>query len=77
VYDMYPWDNSGRAAARHADDPAPARHDPGQADQDPAVPQPSVPAQAVRAVQVALDRRDNGGDAVAAASQPTAGPTRQ
>jgi hypothetical protein len=86
VYDMYPWDNSGRAPARHAadraparhaDDRAPARHAPGQAAQDPPAPQPSAPAQAVQAVQVALDRRDNGGDAVAAASQPTAGPTRQ
>ncbi len=39
------------------------------------------PAAATRAVQVALDRRDNGGDAVAAAGQaaalPTAGRTRQ
>ena len=29
----------------------------------------------VRAVQVALDRRDNGGDAVAVAGQPTTQPT--
>ena len=35
---------------------------------------------ALKAVQIALDRRDNGGDATAevgAASTPTAGPTRQ
>jgi hypothetical protein len=77
VYDMYPWHNSGRAPARHAADRARARRAPGRAAQDPPVPQPSAPVQAVQAVQVALDRRDNGGDAVAAASQPTAGPTRQ
>ena len=38
------------------------------------------PEPAVKAVQIALDRRDNGGDATAevgAASTPTAGPTRQ
>jgi hypothetical protein len=35
---------------------------------------------AIKAVQIALDRRDNGGDAtdaVGAASTPPAGPTRQ
>ncbi len=32
---------------------------------------------ATEAVQVALDRRDNGGAAAGAASEPTAGPTRQ
>ncbi len=35
---------------------------------------------ALKAVQIALDRRDNGGDATAevgAATTPTAGPTRQ
>jgi len=45
----------------------------------------SAPEGAIKAVQIALDRRDNGGDAtaeVAAASAPTAsmpttGPTRQ
>jgi len=39
-----------------------------------------TPKGAVKAVQIALDRRDNGGDATAevgAASTPTAGPTRQ
>ena len=39
----------------------------------------TIPAAATRAVQVALDRRDNGGDAVPAAraSQPPASLTRQ
>jgi hypothetical protein len=35
------------------------------------------PDPAVIAVQVALDRRDNGGAAAAAPGTPTAGPTRQ
>ena len=39
----------------------------------------TIPAAATRAVQVALDRRDNGGDGVpvASASQPPASLTRQ
>jgi hypothetical protein len=43
-------------------------------------PDTAKPVPAVNAVQIALDRRDNGGDAsaeVGAASTPTAGPTRQ
>jgi hypothetical protein len=35
------------------------------------------PEPAINAVQVALDRRDNGGDAAAAPGTPTAAPTRQ
>jgi hypothetical protein len=35
------------------------------------------PEPAIKAVQVALDRRDNGGDPAAASGTPTAGPTRQ
>jgi hypothetical protein len=41
---------------------------------------PAGPRPATEAVQIALDRRDNGGDAagaVATAHRPTAGPTRQ
>ena len=89
MYDMYPWDT---AAGGTTPPTPPIRGDPspqtpldvpggkspqttlgGQVPPDPACP--------VRAVQVALDRRDNGGDAVAAAGQPmtlpTAGRTRQ
>jgi hypothetical protein len=62
VYDMYPWAKRERGGG----EPARERGD-----------RPQEPAQATWAVQVALDRRDNGGDAAAAASQPTAGPTRQ
>ena len=35
------------------------------------------PGPATNAVQVALDRRDNGGDAAAAPGTPTSGPARQ
>ena len=35
------------------------------------------PGPAINAVQVALDRRDNGGDAAATPSAPTPGPARQ
>ena len=48
-------------------------------------PDTSKPEPAINAVQVALDRRDNGGDATAevaaagtpSASMPNTGPTRQ
>jgi len=35
------------------------------------------PGPATSAVQVALDRRDNGGDAAATSGTPTSGPARQ
>jgi hypothetical protein len=60
VYDMYPW-------SKH---PVPASADPGQAGK----PAPTRATEAVQAVQVALDRRDNGGDA---AAEPTASRARQ
>ncbi len=59
MYDMYPWHT--RAAA-----------DAGQA--GPAQRRAQTRARATQAVQVALDRRDNGGHA---AAEPTAGRTRQ
>jgi hypothetical protein len=70
VYDMYPWASA-----------SPGGRPPGtpRARGDSPSPRPPLEglAQATRAVQVALDRRDNGGDGAGAASQPTAGPTRQ
>ena len=39
--------------------------------------QAGKPGPALNAVQVALDRRDNGGDAAAAPGTPTSGPARQ
>ena len=67
MYDMYPWDAHTAAA------------DTGRAGSA----RTPARALAVHAVQVALDRRDNGGDAAAAPgaagtpAEPTAGPTRQ
>jgi hypothetical protein len=63
VYDMYPW-------SKH---PAPAPADPGQAGRS-APTRATRPTRATEAVQVALDRRDHGGDA---AAEPTASRARQ
>ncbi len=78
MYDMYPWSDRPRPAA-----PAPrdGRHpmaagDPDRAETAPAE-QAGPPAEARQAVQVALDRRDNGGDAVGAVSPATSGRPRQ
>ena len=62
MYDMYPW-------SKHAADPGQV----GQAGQARAK-RPHAPARATQAVQVALDRRDNGGDA---AAEPAAALARQ
>jgi hypothetical protein len=58
VYDMYSWDQPVSPADEHAE----TSQGQGQA---PAASRPASDddARAVRAVQVALDRRDNGGDA--------------
>jgi hypothetical protein len=58
VYDMYPWDIRPPAPRNGAD---PAAQDP--VTQDPANQDPATQDRATRAVQVALDRRDNGGGA--------------
>jgi hypothetical protein len=65
-------------APRDGSDPTgsdPAGSDPGA--QTSQVTQTSQPSQATQAVQFALDRRDNGGDALTAAGRPTARQTRQ
>ena len=59
MYDMYPWD-----AASQGDYPP----EPLRSWRDPS-PRETFPAEAAQAVQFALDRRDNGGDATPA-SQP-------
>ena len=71
MYDMYPWGDPADSVSAEPRNSRP-RH----------VPEPRhIPADesaaAIRAVQVALDRRDNGGDAVGAAGQATASVTRQ
>jgi hypothetical protein len=76
VYDMYPWDNSADSHPAETRNSGPRSVLPG-----PRHVSAAESAAAMRAVQVALDRRDNGGDAVAAAGRPatplTAGRTRQ
>jgi hypothetical protein len=65
-------------APRDGSDPTgsdPAGSDPGA--QTSQVTQTSQPSQATQAIQFALDRRDNGGDALTAAGRPTARQTRQ
>jgi hypothetical protein len=65
MYDMYPWHSA-----------SPGGRPPGtpRARGDAESPKPGP---AINAVQVALDRRDNGGDAAATPGAPTSGPTRQ
>jgi hypothetical protein len=59
VYDMYPWDSASQGDYP----PEPMRSRRAQKTRE------TSPA---RAVQIALDRRDNGGDAAAAAPHPAA-----
>ena len=59
MYDMYPWNQPGAAAAAHRDRRPDSRR---RALTPPA-------EQAAEALQVALDRRDNGGDSRAGSGQ--------
>jgi hypothetical protein len=83
VYDMYPWGDPADAASAEPRNSEPRNSEPRNVPAPRRVPadesaDQSVAADesvaAIRAVQAALDRRDNGGDAVAGASQP--GPSR-
>jgi hypothetical protein len=60
VYDMYPWD----AASRGDYPPEPLRS------WRDLSPRETAPTEAAQAVQIALDRRDNGGDAAPARPRP-------
>jgi hypothetical protein len=65
VYDMYPWDSASQGD--YPPEPLRSRRPPAHAETSPA-----------QAVQVALDRRDNGGDAVGQpATRPLPGRGRQ
>jgi hypothetical protein len=70
MYDMYPWDSASQGD--YPPGPLRSRRDPG-----PKTMKVSPEASPARAVQVALDRRDNGGDAEAAAVRPAGGRTGQ
>ena len=76
MYDMYPWDSASQGDYP----PEPLR---SWRNSSPATPRETSPAQAV---QIALDRRDNGGDAatrpavrpaIQAATRPAASQARQ
>ncbi len=70
MYDMYPWDSVSQAGqGDYPPEPLRSRRAPS--------PEPPLQAGPVQAVQVALDRRDNGGDGTAVASRPLASRTRQ
>jgi hypothetical protein len=68
VYDMYAWDQPASSADEHAE-PGAAPREAGHAASGTQVAYASHagradhPGRAAHAVQVALDRRDNGGDA--------------
>lgn len=65
MYDMYAWDQPASSADEHAE-PGVAPRDAGRAATGTQVAYANHadhPGGAVHAVQVALDRRDNGGDA--------------
>jgi hypothetical protein len=68
VYDMYAWDQPASSADEHAEPGAAPREDGRTANGTQVayanrVSRADHPGRAVHAVQVALDRRDNGGDA--------------
>jgi hypothetical protein len=66
VYDMYPWDSASQGDYP----PEPLR--------SWKAPAPAVETSPAQAVQFALDRRDNGGDAASRpATRATPGRTRQ
>ena len=63
MYDMYPWNQPADASpATRPVRPRPARR-PGR------LCPPGLAADATQAIQVALDRRDNGGESAATAGQ--------
>jgi hypothetical protein len=80
VYDMYPWNGSSESVLSRGDGSGSSRAEPIPPDPPGAPPRdwgdgPS-PQTPLGAVQFALDRRDNGGEA-AAASEPAADLSRQ
>ena len=61
MYDMYPWDSDSQGD--YPPEPLRSWRDPNPRDTPRDTPRETSPAQAV---QTALDRRDNGGDAAGA-----------
>jgi hypothetical protein len=73
MYDMYPWDSASQG--EYPPQPLRSCRKPAKA------AKPAKPATAdispAQAVQVALDRRDNGGDATQPVASPAASRARQ
>ncbi|HUL28637.1 MAG TPA: hypothetical protein VLW44_23005 [Streptosporangiaceae bacterium] len=65
VYDMYYWDQPGQEALNGAKRPS----RPVRGIRHPRRPASGAAGPAARALQVALDRRDNGGDSAGPGSQ--------
>ena len=86
MYDMYPWNETDSGASHDQDQnaavrlPAPRNSAEPRDGTRPAPRDGDAPADFTQAVQFALDRRDNGGDAFPAAPpapQPADSLTRQ
>jgi hypothetical protein len=84
VYDMYPWGDSAPtegaapAGGRPAETPTGTRTATGAATgTGTGTGTGTAPGTPLSAVQVALDRRDNGGDGAAAPGTPPSAPARQ
>ena len=74
MYDMYPWDSASQDD--YPPEPLRSWQPPAAAETSPA--RAARAARVAQAVQVALDRRDNGGDAAAQpVTRPAAGRGRQ
>jgi hypothetical protein len=71
MYDMYPWDSASQGDYP----PRPLRS--LRNSPKPAKAQATATATAIAAVQFALDRRDNGGEAGQPATLPAASQARQ
>jgi hypothetical protein len=73
MYDMYPWDSASQGDYP----PGPLRSRRDRDQKKPQTQKTPFETSPALAVQVALDRRDNGGDAEAAAVLPVGGRTGQ
>jgi hypothetical protein len=74
VYDMYPWNGASTASTAPTSPAASPRPRTARTTKAPKAPKAAKLPPATSAVQIALDRRDNGGDA---AAEPTAALARQ
>lgn len=74
MYDMYPWNGASTASTSPAAAPRPKTARTARTTKAPKAPKAAKLPPATSAVQIALDRRDNGGDA---AAEPTSALARQ